>query len=276
MLKNILEFVRFGGVPQKDVYSGKNSVSQATFPVRVVVTGVERSGTTLLSNLLKQHPFLNSGFECGFLLAANPQQFKDIHPWYEWMLEPVSRHHWGLTKSQLKRICNSQTWEEAYVKLIRFSPVFPKEDLQQVCDKTPQYLRCLDSVLAKLPEFVPCLVIEKDLENLWRSHKNRGANLEDFCLHFANYYEGLRAATGLYKQRIHRISYEKLCNDLEGQLRYIFGVVNLPFKQDYSFQYSEQIQRYFEKNYTDVEPLSENERRTLLALKETFSDVLLC
>ena len=200
-----------------------------TFPVRVLITGIEHSGTTLLSTLLKQDPRLNSGFECGFLLADSPQAFKNVHPWYEWMQESVSVQQWGVSAKNMEYICSSKSWEEAYRKLLNYSPVFDSKQTQQICDKTPRYLSCLDDVLDKLPDFIPCIVIEKDVENLWRSHKKRNSSLDNFCQKFELYNNGLRRAIKRHGCRIHRVKYEALCNDLYCHLSNIFSIIDLPF-----------------------------------------------
>jgi len=246
-----------------------------TYPVRVVITGIEHSGTTLLSTLLKQDPSLNCGFECGFLLADSPLEFKQVHPWYKWMQEPVSVQQWGLTAGQLERICASRTWEEAYRKLIKFSPVFDKELFQQVCDKTPRYLDCLDTVLDKLPGFVPCLVIEKDAESLWRSHKKRNIPFEEFSEVYLKYNNGLRRGLQRHGNRIHRVSYEALCNNLTEELSYIFSIVDLPFKSEYVSRNNNRIQRYYERIKSEIEPLTKEEEDSLNILINETSDLLI-
>jgi hypothetical protein len=244
-----------------------------TFPVRVVVTGMEHSGTTLLSLLLKQNPRLNAGFECGFLLADKPRDFKDIHPWYEWMQEPVSEHQWGVSEEHMALICASRNWEEAYRKLLRYSPVFDHARPQQICDKTPRYLCRLDSVLDKLPNFVPCLVIEKDIESLWRSHKKRKSSLEDFRRNYERYYNGLRRALQRHRTRIHRVGYEALCNDLHTCLREIFTIIGLPYKDDYGAFGLAKIQNYARKQSGPPASLSEEETVQLNRLRSQFADL---
>lgn len=244
------------------------------FPVRVVVTGIEHSGTTLLSQLLQQHPGLNSGFECGFLLADCPEDFKNVHPWHEWMQEPVDVHQWGVSPWDMERICTSESWEEAYRRLIRYSPVFAEKRKQQVCDKTPRYMSCLDAVLDKLPVYVPCIVIEKNIENLWRSHKKRGSSLDDFCSVYTLYNNGLRRALRKHGNRIHRVGYEDLCMDPDLQLRKIFAVLKLSYEAEYGSNRSREIRGYMQNQQGRGEPFPEVERETLDRLKDEFSDLL--
>ena len=246
-----------------------------TYPLRVVITGLERSGTTLLSTLIKQDPRLDAGFECGFLLAETPRDFVHIQPWYDWMKEPVTQHQWGLSETQLQKICSSPTWTEAYRRLLRLSPVFRDGVAKQVCDKTPRYLRSLDMILDKLPSFVPCLVIEKDIENLWRSHKKRGMPLDEFIRNFTQYNNGLRRALSRHGARIHRLRYEDLCRDIAGCLIPVFSVIQRPYKARYAEQRAAEISTYFQHTYEQAPPLPEPETRKLAETRAHFADILL-
>lgn len=241
------------------------------FPVRVIITGIEHSGTTLLSRLLKQDPGLRSGFECGFLLADTPRDFMNIHPWYEWMQEPVSAHQWGVSSKHMEQICSAGSWEEMYRRLIHFSPVFDQSSHQQVCDKTPRYLSCLDTVLEKLPDFVPCLVIEKDIENLWLSHKKRNAGLDSFCRMYEKYCTGLRYALEKHPARVHRINYEELCHNLDGQLKNVFSIIGLPFRAEYTVAFKERIRNYTNGNKSSYPDISSNESARLKELERRVS-----
>ena len=244
-----------------------------TFPVRAVITGVEHSGTTLLSMLLKQDAHIASGFECGFLLADRPSGFKDVHPWYEWMQEPAEQGHWGVTPEHMESVCSSESWREAYQKLIRYSPVFDRFGAQQVIDKTPRYLSCLDGVLDKLPDFVPCIVIEKDVESLWQSHKKRNAGLAEFCECFRLYNNGLRRALAKHGQRIYRVKYAEMCTDLDKQLRNIYAILDLPYKPEYASTRQGEIEKYYKGQLDKNGLYPEQETLQLARLQEEFADL---
>lgn len=242
--------------------------TQATHPLRVIITGVEHSGTTLLSRLLTQDPTLSCGFECGFLLADKPREFKDIHPWYEWMQEPVSEKQWGVSKVNMEKICNSNSWEEAYGKLIRYSPVFSSGRPQQVCDKTPRYLKSLDVILNKVPAFIPCFVIEKDLDTLWRSHKRRYGDLGAFEKNMIQYNEGLKRALRLHGKQITRIDYTKLCTSLDDELRSVFNRVDLPLKDSYVTNFKSELERYYHRSQLELEPFTQHEKDILRRIEQ--------
>ena len=78
----------------------------------VIVTGMENSGTTILSDLLKCGPGLMGAFECGLLLASKPGTFKHISPFYNWMTFPFPQ--WALRRDQLDDLSKSRCHAEFY------------------------------------------------------------------------------------------------------------------------------------------------------------------
>jgi len=56
-----------------------------------LICGLEHSGTTMVSDLFREHPLADSGFECGVLLCNTPSEFLTF--------EPFCRHMyvgWGI------------------------------------------------------------------------------------------------------------------------------------------------------------------------------------
>ncbi|MEI2422495.1 hypothetical protein V6O07_19615, partial [Arthrospira platensis SPKY2] len=77
-------------------------------PLAALVCGFERGGTTLISEIIRQHPLLDSGFECGFLLGKDPAEFTSIQPYCNML-----KAGWGVNDSDLNNyICESETWLE--------------------------------------------------------------------------------------------------------------------------------------------------------------------
>jgi len=144
---------------------------------------------------------------------------------------------------------------------------------QQICDKTPRYMAHLDKILDKLPPVVPCIVIEKDITNLWRSHKKRNMSMEDFCQQFEQYNRGLGKAVERHGNRIHRVKYEVLCNDLYNTLSEIFMFTEMEFKEEYAHKRSSEIRQYYHENYTRGTPLPEKEALQLQQVKMKFTNL---
>jgi len=81
-------------------------------PLLCVITGMENTGTTLLSQLLNAHPDVASGVECGLLLSEI-YDFHRIHPFYDWLIG-TRNHDWGLSQIDRKSLLKAMTYDEAF------------------------------------------------------------------------------------------------------------------------------------------------------------------
>lgn len=68
-------------------------------PLRAIVCGYEKSGTTLINEILRRHPQLDSGHEVGVLLVETPRQFHSKQPYCSFF-----RQTWKLSPEQLADI----------------------------------------------------------------------------------------------------------------------------------------------------------------------------
>jgi len=82
-----------------------------------IICGTEHGGTTLAAQLLRQHPDLDTGFECGCLLYSSPQEFlQSNNPWSNHLLYGG----WQILRSDVE---NCQTFTEFYAALAQHSPL---------------------------------------------------------------------------------------------------------------------------------------------------------
>jgi hypothetical protein len=200
-------------------------------PLGVLVTGIEHSGTSLLSLLLERHPLLCGGFECGLLLGDSPGDFPKLEPWYQWMMDPVEFGHWGIPRSAMHEIVESADWAGAYRKIIEHSPRFDRPD-QRVVDKAPRYRLNLAEILDKVPAEIRCLVIEKNLENLWRSFRRR-TDFNDFADRCRVYQVAKRRAQKAHGDRIKIIRYENLCTNVAEEVGTALAFLGLEFQEEF-------------------------------------------
>jgi hypothetical protein len=209
-------------------------------PLAAVVCGFEHSGTTLISEILRQHPRLDSGFEGGFLLNQEAKQFLNCEPYYTNL-----KGGWGVSDEDLQYICNVETWRELYQRLRERSSVI-KSKTTWLFDKTPRYMQKLDHVLKQVPG-VPCVVIYKDFRALmWssfkRNGKGKGLTIEEWyekifpltCHYTLSCARGWKQAieNGL-EERILLVRYEKLCTDKTKVSQQIFEFLGLEFDESY-------------------------------------------
>jgi hypothetical protein len=210
--------------------------------VKAFICGFEGGGTTLISEIIKMHPSIESGFEGGFLLCNTPRDFINCSPYAKNLKES-----WKISDSDLKYICDTDSWPETYNRLRKLSPII-KNKTCFLIDKTPRYMLFLDSILTKAPE-IPCIVVIRDPRAVLWTHAKRTyrkappftsqeewaeMNVESFSKHYNNYYRGYKTALekGLGK-RILLIKHEDVCKNPEQEIKKVFDFIGLDFKPQY-------------------------------------------
>lgn len=205
-------------------------------PLFALVCGFEHSGTTLVSEILRQHPQLDSGFEGGFLLNNEPKEFLTTEPFYT-----NSKKGWGLKDEDFSYICNGDNWAEVYLRIRERAEVIKNKNVS-LFDKTPRYMQKLPNVLERVPD-IPCLVIVKDIRSVfWSSYKRAKMTMDEWhkkifkrtCNHTLSYAKGWKEAIekGLEK-RILLIKYEELCLDQKTEVKKIFDFLGREFQESY-------------------------------------------
>lgn len=194
-------------------------------PLLCIICGCARSGTTLVSELLRQHPAVDGRFECGFLLVETMSDFMSLEPYVSHL-----KGGWGLTQESFAYICQASSWQMAYQRLIERSNLPDKS--VRIYDKTPLYLRHLKTVMAKVE--VPCICVVRDPRALyWSQTKRDERSLEHFCRDYVTNGKAWRAARNLFPERILLVRHELLCVEPESEARRIFGFLGLDFHADY-------------------------------------------
>lgn len=201
-------------------------------PLAAVVCGFERGGTTVLGQLLRQHPELDAPFEGGFLLARRPRLFPELEPY-----APNLRRSLELDEATLREVCDTDDWLEVYRRLSNTSPVLRRPGIA-LFDKTPRYLSKLPEVLEKVPG-VPCIVLARDPVAVLLSWRKRAPmqpkrwaqeQLVPQCERYVRYYRGyVRALDEGFGDRVLLVHYEALCRHPEREAERIFAHLGLAF-----------------------------------------------
>lgn len=208
-----------------------------TGPLRAIICGYEKSGTTLLNEILRRHPRMDSGFECGFLLGDSPRDFPGIMPYFAFF-----RRAWQLTPEDMRYLCDTDNWGECYRRARERSPVIV-DKTTDLFDKTPIYMLHLSSVLARAPG-IPCIVSVRDPRALmlswarWSGHTEDAQawiyeHLDEYCSRYIDYGNGYRQALAVFGNRVMLSQFETLCLDPQGQVRRIFDFIGLEFRPEY-------------------------------------------
>ena len=195
---------------------------------------MEHSGTTLVSDLFRQVPGLDSGFEVGVLMCARPAEFGQLSPYAENMLKG-----WGLSQEALDQCCAAADHAEFFHRLKQASTVINPETTG-IFDKTPRYIAHLDKCLARCD--VPFVVLHKDPRAMVASDFKR-AESRDFDSWYKAYMPAKRQyATTSYRQwlaarhsaRIASVGLEDLALNARASMERIFAHVGQEFQLEYA------------------------------------------
>ena len=215
-------------------------------PLIAIVCGYERGGTTLVSEILRQHPQLNSGFEGGLLFSDNPHDFRSLEPYVTSL-----KISWGVSDDDLEYICSGVNWQNVYTRLLEKST---KVDSKYIFDKTPRYMEYLSDVLARVN--VPCVAIVRDPRALFFSWAKRsGMSIDDWCKfhlsaaieRYQRYGRGFKNAWTIYPERILVVQYESLCETPIIESKRIMTMIGLDFDQAF-VQFVSPLKNIHEKN----------------------------
>ncbi len=209
-------------------------------PLCALVCGFEKSGTTLINEILRRHPRLDSGHEVGVLLVDSPREFHTKQPYYSFFCET-----WKLSKPEAEQICDTDDWSTFYRRARELSPVIADKSVL-IFDKTPIYMLHLSDVLTKAP--LPCVVSVRDpraLMHSWANWSGHSADperwlnehFEDNCDRFLSYARGYRKAALSHAELLHVSQFERLSTNPEAEFEKIFQHLGLEFRAEYlSFQ----------------------------------------
>jgi hypothetical protein len=194
--------------------------------LKCIICGFEHGGTTMLSELIRQHPAVDGRFEIGFLLEDRIADFyreDNLH------VEFV-RSFWGVSDACLRDyICKASNWNEAYRRLVECSVV---DDDTLIYDKTPGYMSMLNNVLAKVD--APCVALVRDPRAiLCSTRKRHNLTTEAFYKHYRWYARGLNRALKRFPQRILVVQYEHLCFEPRGEAKRIYDFLGLDLDDSY-------------------------------------------
>ncbi len=213
------------------------NISDKNEPLAVVVCGYEQGGTTLVSQILRQHPTLDSGFECGFLLTDDVSHFLTLEPYCT-----ITKAGWDLTDDDLSFICQSQSWPGVYQRLRDRSKLITDKSAWLI-DKTPKYMEVLSDVLIKVPN-VPCIVVVRDPRAvIWSWTKRLNPNPEGWtnhylskcCERYMSYACGWEKASQVkdLSNRILLVQYESICKNSIAETSKMFKFTNREFKETF-------------------------------------------
>jgi len=150
-----------------------------------IITGMERSGTTVLHNIINSHSQITSGFECGILLGTL-KNFEQNEPFGIWMRQ--NRYQFGLEHNKYLDDIKDMTYKEVYQYIGKhkgsheghFQSIM--RNSKYFIDKTPRYIYDLDSVINKIEGIdIPIIIILKNFDHIYFSQVyKRSQDINEF------------------------------------------------------------------------------------------------
>lgn len=204
--------------------------------INFVLCGLEHSGTTVLSDIFRQHPGCDSGWETGVLLNNTPRKFPETQPYFKNMIQG-----WGLKQEDLNEACNTDDFNQFYRTIYKYSPLREVSSASIRFDKTPRYIVRLQDICSFIQ--VPILAVIRDPRSLAASDLRRARVPEHL---FEEWYDEwlpkkLRYMEKAYKGYVYSwtnkqckvIRHEDLCLNTRSTMEAAFSHVGLKAKIDY-------------------------------------------
>jgi len=202
---------------------------------KFVICGMEHSGTTLISDLFRQVPGIDAGFEVGVLLCPSPKEFEGFDPFFTNMIGG-----WKLTKEELAEACHAENFDGFYARVKALSKALPP-GTTDIFDKTPRYLSRLDDCMNRAD--VPFIASFKDPRSIVFSDFMRSKN-KDFDAWYPAYmvpkrrylktcYQNYQKARTRNEGKVAFVALESLCLDARASCERLFKHVGLEFKTEY-------------------------------------------
>jgi hypothetical protein len=199
------------------------------------ICGLERSGTTLISELLRQVPGVDAGFEIGVLLGATPRDFLGLEPYAS-----ALRTNWDLSEPTLAYCCDTDDFGVFYGRLRAATPVL-RPGTRTIFDKTPRYLTGLTDCMEKVS--APFIVTYKDPRSVvFSDFKISGAAdfdrwLETYApeklAYMRLHYEQFQRARAKDSARVCLVRLEELCLRPRETCTRLFAHVGVHFHVGY-------------------------------------------
>ncbi len=165
--------------------------------LKFVICGIEHSGTTLVSDIFRQVAAVDSGFECGVLMAPSPRDFSTVQPFYSNMISG-----WQMSEAALQDVCNTDDFLEFYQRLYEKAGFFNPET-EYLFDKTPRYFQQIFECQARID--LPFIATYKDPRSIVFSDFKRASQGRSF----EEWYEAYKTPKLRYLSSIYQNSYLK-------------------------------------------------------------------
>lgn len=191
-------------------------------PLKLIICGLEHSGTTICLNLLKKHPSLDSGLECGVLKSESPRFIEE-----KW--KNIVKDTWRVSNNDMNYVIDTDDFKIFYQRLLEKSSNIENKNVF-IIDKTPFYIYILDDVIKKVPD-VKIIVMRKTLDNQLKSFIKRGVSREKTIKLHKDNYKNVEILQNYY-DNIKIVDYENLISNPNNVIKDMIEFIGLDFSSD--------------------------------------------
>ena len=204
--------------------------------LKFLISGLEHSGTTMVSDLFREHPDVESGFECGVLLCDQPRDFLTFKPFCNHMCVG-----WKISQDDLIYACDTDHFKVFYERLFKRSDIVKDNNPSILFDKTPRYITQLESVQKRFN--LPSISVIKDPRSLalsdYKRSKIKIQNIESWyekwkpskIMYMRSAYNGYEYAWKNNNCLVLRL--EDICFDAKNTVQKMFDFVNIGFNIEF-------------------------------------------
>src|SRR5690606_37790728 len=192
-------------------------------PAPIFIVGLPRAGSTLVEQILASHPLVEGAGELTGIerIASSIADRAGTASW----VEAVGELDAGALRA----------WGEAYLATVRARR---RTDRPFFTDKMPFNWACVGLIHLVLPNARivdvrrhPLGCCFANFSQYFSRTVNFGSSLEELGRYYRDYVQAMAHFDRLRPGRVHRVLYEELVNDLEGQVRRLLDHLGLPFDE---------------------------------------------
>ena len=192
-------------------------------PDPIFIVGMQRSGSTLVEQILASHPAIEGTAE----LTDIPNLVRELGEQAARANKPFERYLAGLPAKEIRKL------GETYLETSR---VYRHTDRPTFTDKMPNNWLYVGLIRLILPNARivdvrrdPMACCFSNWKQLYASGLDHSNALDTMGGYYADYVRLMRHFDGAQPGMVHRVIYEELIDDLEGEVRRLLDYLGLPF-----------------------------------------------